>query len=190
MQEFLIQYGLIAIFLCATLENDVVFIMTGVAIHFAAVDPVFALLACLAGALVHDSIWFTIGHKRSASIKTSRVYRKVAPLIEPLAARFGPWELFLCRFIFGTRNPSLFFWGVQKLPVSKFLLIETAALSLWGAILASLGFFLSERASAVIGKVKSLERYLLLALIIGVIGVLAARYLTRHEIKKHLPPPA
>ena len=190
MQDFLIQYGLIAIFLCALIENDVVFIMTGVAIHFAAVHPVFAFLACLAGALVHDSIWFTIGHKRSASIKTSRVYRKVAPLIEPLAARFGPWELFLCRFIYGTRNPSLFFWGVQKLPVAKFLLIETVALTLWGAILTSLGYFLSERASAVIGQVKGIERYLLLALGIGVAGVLAARYFTRHEIKKHLPPPA
>ena len=71
MQDFLIQYGLIAIFLCALIENDVVFIMTGVAIHFAAVHPVFAFLACLAGALVHDSIWFTIGHKRSASINST-----------------------------------------------------------------------------------------------------------------------
>lgn len=189
MQNFLTEYGLLAIFLCAIIENDIVFIMAGVVAHLGVVTPVSAFLSCLAGALVHDSLWFWLGRARSESIRTSRVYRKLGPVVERLAKRFGPWELFLCRFIYGTRNPSLVFWGVQKLSVVRFGLIETLALSVWGGLLTTAGFFLSHSAEAIIGRVKSIERFLLGALIITIVVYLGGRLFTRHEIKKHLLPP-
>jgi membrane protein DedA with SNARE-associated domain len=192
MQNFLTEYGLLAIFLCAMIENDVVFIMTGVLIHLGIVHPESAFLACLVGALAHDSLWFWLGHARSDSIKSSRVYRKLGPVVERLAARFGPWELFLCRFIYGTRNPSLVFWGVHKLRLTRFAAIELSALTIWGGALTGLGYFLSDRAEAIIGQVKSVERFLLGALIIAILIYLGGRIFTRHEIKRHLlpPPPA
>lgn len=189
MQNFLTEYGLLAIFLCAIIENDIVFIMAGVIAHLGIVAPLPAFLACLAGALAHDSLWFWLGHARSVSIRDSRVYRKLGPVVERLAERFGPWELFLCRFIYGTRNPSLVFWGVQKLPVMRFALIELCAFSVWGTGLAAAGYFLSHSAEAIIGHVKSIERFLLGALIVAVLLYLGGRLFTRHEIKKHLLPP-
>src|SRR6187200_1118185 len=109
MQDFLLEYGLLAVFLCAIAENDVTFILTGVAVHLSSMHPVPAIVAGLAGALLHDSIWFGLGHWRSETIRSHRVYRRVGPAVERLAARFGPWELFACRFIYGTRTPSLVF---------------------------------------------------------------------------------
>jgi membrane protein DedA with SNARE-associated domain len=188
MQEFLIEYGLLAIFLCAFVENDVTFILTGVVVHLSAIHPMPALVAGLCGALLHDSIWFWLGTSRSESIKSHRVYRRVGPAVERLAARFGPWELLLCRFIYGTRTASLVFWGVQRLSLTTFLLIETIALTLWGSVLVGLGYVLSNSAAMIIGRVKSMERWMLCALVITVAGFLVARLITRYEIRKRLPP--
>jgi membrane protein DedA with SNARE-associated domain len=191
MQQFLIEYGVLAIFLCAVLENDVVFLMTGVLIHLGLVHAESAFLACLGGALVHDSLWFWLGYARAESIRMSRAYRRLGPLVEKLSARFGPWELFLCRFLYGTRNPSLVFWGLQQLSVARFAAIELSALTIWGGALTGFGYFLSDRAEALIGRVKSVEHFLLIALLIAIAIYLVARLFTRHEIKRHLllPPP-
>ncbi len=188
MQEFLIEYGQLAVFLCAIVENDVTFILAGVIAHLGMVNAFAAIVAGVIGALIHDSIWFWLGHSRSETIKSHRVYRRVGPAVERLAAKFGPWELFVCRFIYGTRTPSLVFWGVQRLSVTTFLLIETLALMLWGSVLVGVGYFLSSSAVAIIGRVISMERWMLWALIIAVAGFLFARAFTRHEIRKRLPP--
>jgi membrane protein DedA with SNARE-associated domain len=188
MQDFLLDYGLLAIFLCAIVENDVTFILSGVIVHLSTVHPVPALVAGLSGALLHDTAWFWLGHARSESIKSQRVYRRVGPAIERLAARFGPWELFVCRFIYGTRTPSLVFWGVQRLSITTFLLIETLALTVWGSVLLGLGYLLSNSAAIIIGRVRSMESWMLGALIITAAGFLLARLATRYEIRKRLPP--
>ncbi len=189
MEEFLIQYGLLAVLCCALIENDVTFILTGVIIHLGIVSPYLAVLYGIAGALGHDLIWYSLGKSKSETIRETRTYRKVGPLVEKLAARFGPWELFFCRFVYGTRTPSLVFWGIHRLPLAKFLAIEAAALTLWGSFLAALGYFLSDRAAMVIGRVKSMEHWLLGAAIIVVLIVLGMRLFTRYEIRKRLSPP-
>jgi membrane protein DedA with SNARE-associated domain len=188
MQEFLIEYGLWAVLICAILENDVTFILTGVIVHLGLVHPLAAVPVGLAGALLHDSIWFWLGHWRSETIRSSRVYRRVGPAVEKLAARFGPWELFICRFFYGTRTPSLVFWGVQRLSYFRFLFIEVLALGLWGSVLVGLGYFLSNSAVAVIGKVKSLERWMLGALLLALVGFICARVFTRYELRKRIKP--
>ena len=161
MEHFLTEYGLLAILFCALFENDVTFILTGVIIDRGIVHPVMGVVYCLAGALGHDLFWYWLGHKKSETIRQSRVYRRVGPLVERLALRFGAGELFFCRFIYGTRSPSLVFWGVQRMPLYKFLAIDGLALALWGTFLAALGYFLSDRTAALIGTVKSFEHWLL-----------------------------
>jgi membrane protein DedA with SNARE-associated domain len=105
-----------------------------------------------------------------------------------MAAKFGPWELLVCRFFYGTRISSIVFWGVQRLSLTSFLLIETIALTIWGAVLVTTGYLLSTGAAAIIGRVRSMERWMLCALIIAIVGFFLARVYTRHEIRKRLPP--
>src|SRR5258708_3571928 len=107
MENFLIHYGLLVVLFCALIENDATFILTGIVIHSGIVDPFLGVIYGIAGALGHDLLWFWLGHSRSETIRRSNVYRRVGPLVERLAARFGAWELFFCRFVYGTRNPSL-----------------------------------------------------------------------------------
>ncbi len=189
MENFLIQYGLLAVLCCALIENDVTFVLTGVIIHQGIVDPFLGVAYGIAGALGHDLLWYWLGHSRSEVIRQSSVYRRVGPLVERFAARFGAWELFFCRFVYGTRNPSLVYWGVHRLPLPKFLAIEVFSLTVWGCFLASLGYFLSNQATLVIGRVKSFEHLLLGIAILVIIGVVGMRMFARYEIRKRLPPP-
>jgi len=189
MENFLIQYGLLAVLFCALIENDATFILTGVIIHSGIVDPLLGVTYGIAGALGHDLLWYWLGHSRAESIRRSSAYRRLGPVVERLAARFGAWELFFCRFVYGTRNPSLVYWGVQGLPLAKFLSIEALALLIWGSFMASLGYFLADRAIYVIGKVKSFEHLLLGSAVIVIIAVVGMRMFARHEIRKRLQPP-
>ncbi len=189
LHEFGPRYFAWAVFFCAIFENDVTFIMAGV--FAATVRPHpnlwMGVLAGVAGALCHDSFWFAIGHRQSNWIKTTRAWRKVGPQIEQWAARWGPLELFFCRFIPGTRNGSQLFWGVQRLQIWKFYLIDAASLTIWGTMLVFLGLKFSQRAESWIGKVrhKHLGRYMLVVLLITALIYYTVRAFTRHEIVKH-----
>ena len=194
MREFLNHYGLWAAFLLALLENDVAFIAIGVVARLGDGDPTTqddfnlfgAVTAAIVGALIHDTFWFAIGHQHSEWFKSSKVYQRIGPAIERLANRFGPWEIFFARFVYGTRNPTSVFWGIHHLRYTTFAGIELLALSLWGGLLVTIGFNFTALALKIIGRV---ERHhhphlLLAALIIALLGIYLLRWYNRRRIYK------
>ena len=193
MRDFLNNYGLWAAFLLALLENDVAFIAIGVVLKLGDDNPltpdlnVFtAMPAAIIGALIHDSGWYAVGYLNSAAIKGSRVYRRIGPMVERLAGRFGPWEIFIARFIYGTRNPSSVFWGIQHLPYVEFAGLELLALTAWGSLLATVGFHSTGWALKIIGKVehKHHPRLVIGAIVLAFVVVALLRIFNRRRIVK------
>lgn len=194
MREFLNNYGLLAAFLIALVENDVAFIAIGVVARLGDGDPstpdnfnaVTALAAAVVGALFHDTFWYSIGRQHSEWFKSSKVYQRIGPTIERLANRFGPWEIFFSRFVYGTRNPTSVFWGIHHLPYATFAGIEILALSLWGGLLVTIGINFTGLALKIIGRV---ERHhhphvLFIAIAAASVVVLLLRWLNRRRIYK------
>ncbi len=193
MREFLSVHGWWAAFLLALIENDLAFIAIGVVAKLGDGNPLTpginlfaALPAAIVGAIIHDSVWFALGHMHSDTIKSSRVYRRVGPMIERLARRFGPWQIFLARFIYATRNPSSVFWGIQRLPWLKFAGIEFVALALWGGILVGVGFHSTGWALRMLGKVEGKHHpyFLLGTLLVAFIVIALLRFFNRRGIVK------
>ncbi len=193
MRDFLNNYGLWAAFILALLENDVAFIAIGVVLKLGDENPLTpdlnlftAMPAAIIGALIHDSVWFTVGHMNSEVIKSSRVYRRIGPMVERLAERFGPWEIFIARFIYGTRNPSSVFWGIQKLPYAEFAGLEVLSLIIWGGLLTTVGFHSTGWALKLIGKVQPQHhaKLLVIAILIAFVVVALLRYFNRRGIVK------
>lgn len=192
MREFLNHYGLWAAFLIALLENDVAFIAIGVVARLGDGDPstpddlnlYTALAAAVVGALAHDTAWFVIGYRHSEWFKSSKVYQRIGPTIERLANSFGPWEIFFARFIYGTRNPTSVFWGIHHLPYRTFAGIELLALTLWGSLLATIGFHATHWALRMIGKVEHHHRLhtLLVVIVIASITIYVLRWFNRRKI--------
>jgi membrane protein DedA with SNARE-associated domain len=194
MREFLHNYGPWAAFLLALLENDVSFIAIGVVARLGDGDPMTqeefqlypAIFAAIAGALIHDTFWFVIGHQHSEWFRSSRVYMRIGPAIERLAKRFGPWEIFFARFIYGTRNPTSVFWGIQHLPYQTFAGIELLALTVWGSLLVAVGFNFTSLALKVLGRVEKQQHphLLIAAIAFALIGIYVLRWFTRRRIYK------
>ena len=193
MRDFLNHYGLWAAFVLALLENDVAFIAIGVVLKLGDENPLTpdlnlftAMPAAIIGALIHDSVWFTVGHMNSDVIKSSRVYRRIGPMVERLAERFGPWEIFIARFIYGTRNPSSVFWGIQKLPYAEFAGLEVLSLTIWGGLLTTVGYHSTGWALKLIGKVQPQHhaKLLIIAILIAFVVVALLRYFNRRGIVK------
>ena len=194
MREFLNNYGLWAAFLLALLENDVAFIAIGVVLKLGDgndltpddLNVFTAVPAAIIGALIHDSAWFALGYFNSATIKASRVYRRIGPMVERLAERFGPWEIFIARFIYGTRNPSSVFWGIQHLPYAEFAGLEVLALTVWGSLLTTVGFHSTGWALKLMGKVehKHHTKLLLTAIAVAFVVVALLRIFNRRGIVK------
>lgn len=194
MREFLNHYGIWAAFLLALLENDVSFVAIGVVARLGDGDPgtpdefnlYTAAVAAIVGALIHDTFWFVIGHQHSEWFRSSRVYMRIGPAIERLAKRFGPWEIFFARFVYGTRNPTSVFWGIQHLPYRTFAGIELLALMVWGSLLVAIGFNFTSLALKIIGRVERHQHphLLIAAIIVALLGIYLLRWFNRRRIYK------
>jgi membrane protein DedA with SNARE-associated domain len=193
LHEYGPAYFPYVVLVCALLENDVSFVMAG--IYAASVtpqlNPCVAIGAGIAGALCHDSFWFFLARNRAAWIKEKRAWKRIGPQVEQWASRFGVIELFLSRFIPGTRVPSVFFWGLQRLRIPIFYGVDLAALLIWGSALTFVGYKFGERAETMLGQIKQqhLGTYLLITLVLSLVIYFSVRAFTRYEIVKHGTPP-
>lgn len=144
------------------------------------------ILAAAAGAIVGDSLGYTIG-KRGGRALLNRYGRRLRIKEHHLAraeeffARYGDKVVFFGRFIAVLRVFSAFLAGVHRMPYRRFLLYNAAGGILWAVSLGWLG-------AAFGSQWPRLERWAGRAglLLLGILLVLAAalligRWAVRHE---------
>jgi membrane protein DedA with SNARE-associated domain len=177
LEELLSRFGLVAVFLLAGTEGDISVILAGVVAHLGFFSLPAAIAVGAIGALAGDCVWFFVARRNAATIRDGRIYRRIGPTGESLAARLGVWSIIAARFIYGTRIATIVFWGVQRLPFVKFALCDLAGCAIWASVLVTLGFLLSGSAAALIGEVKRVEIWLLIALVAIAAILLLVRFL-------------
>lgn len=177
------RYGLVALFLVATVEGDVSLLVAGVLAHLGILSLPGAILAGTAGNLVGDTVWFTFGRVQRARIRSSRLYRAVGGRIERLASRLGPWQLLAARVVYGTRNASMLFWGQLHLAWARFLLIDGLGCLLATTGFTLLGYLLGHGTAALGGEVKRIEHWLLVGVIGGGMIVWAVSRVARRGLR-------
>mgnify|MGYP003289612125 FL=1 len=181
MEEILTRYGLLALFVLAAVEGDVTLILAGVVSHLGIFNLLPAICVGTVGAFAGDCVWYWVGRSRSTSIRRSWLYRRMGGGAEQLAQRFGVWEIIAARFVYGTRIASVLFWGIQQLPFVRFAALDLIGCVLWAVVFSSLGYFLSGSAAALIGDVRRIEIWLLVAVAVLVFFSLLSRYLLRRR---------
>jgi len=168
MQLFLIKYGLLAVFLAAALEADVVPILTGALAHLGYMKASIAVVAAATGALTGDCLWFLAGRNYSTRIRASSIYTRMGPIVERLTAWLGLWQIPASHVIYGTRVATMVLFGVRRISVSIFALIDGFACFVLTSALFALGFGLSAASSAqLVGHVKRIEFFLLLLVVVS-----------------------
>lgn len=176
---FLKIYGTPVVLLWAMVETDLVFLVVGAMASSGAVHPVLGFLAAVLGALSHDSAVFWLSKNRASWVRARKGYRKFADSVEKLANKTGPWQLALCRPLYGTRYPTVIYWGLRDLSYPKFVSYTLVGMLPWTLMLAVIGFQLS-------GHIDQFDDWLKEAknlIFGGVIAVCALLYL-RHRFSR------
>ncbi|MBI1813503.1 MAG: DedA family protein [Deltaproteobacteria bacterium] len=184
MEDFLVRYGLLAVFAGVALEGDVCALLAGVVAHLGFFSLSTAIVTTCAGALTADWMWYGVGRSRAAAMRDSAIYRRVGPFIERLAQRIGVWEVTGARFVFGARVPSMLFWGMNRLPFGRFIALDFLGCALWSTVFVAAGFMFSGSAAMLLGNMKRAEHWLLAALLVTATAVLLIRRAMRSRLRR------
>ncbi|MEO7985152.1 MAG: DedA family protein [Gemmatimonadales bacterium] len=182
LEQILIEHGAAAVVLGAIFEGDFTLILSGVVAHLGIFPFPVAVAAGAAGSLLGDCGWYWLGRLRGPRFREGRLYRRVGSRIEHLARRFGVWQLLLARFVYGTKNASMVFWGLHGLSFGRFVSVDALGCVLGTTLFAGLGYLVSDSAEAVLGRVRRIELWLLGAVIAAVVIVYIVNRATRREL--------
>ncbi len=183
LQSIIARYGLPAVGVGAALEGDLTLLLGGVAAHLGYFSWPLCVAVGAVGCYASDLLWYFAGRRASHRIRGGRVYRAVGHRVERLAERIGPWQLLTARFIYGTKNASMLFWGLHGLPFARFAIIDALGCVAGTVCFAGLGFLFSGSAQALLGRIHRVEFLLLGGLAVG-IAVLVL--LKRAARRRHL----
>ena len=164
MELLLIKYGLVAVFLAAALEADVVPVLVGVAAHHGYFDPPVAIVVTSFGALAGDCFWFYVG--RTGVIKKSKLLLGLQSKAEVLFRRVGHWQIPASHIVYGTRIATMTFLGARGSMVGRFVLVDGVSCFTLTTFLFCLGFALSASVAVILGDVKRVELVLLVAVVL------------------------
>jgi membrane protein DedA with SNARE-associated domain len=181
MEALILRFGLIMVFLGTAVEGDVTMMLAGVTAHLGLFRLAEAVAVGALGGFAGDVFYYGLGRWHATTIRSTQLYRRAEPAIGRFTARFGPLEIVVARFIYGTRVASMVFWGVQRLPLWRFALIDALGCALWAAALGGLGFTLSGSAVLLVGRVRRVRVWLLGALLGCVALVLLYRAILRRR---------
>jgi len=177
----LIKYGLVAVFVAAMLEADVIPVLAGVAAHRGYFNPLMAIAAASLGALVGDCVWFYLG--RYKLNKNSKLLLRIRSKAELLFRRVGHWQIPASHVVYGTRIATMTFLGARGSAVGRFVLLDGVSCLTLTTLLFYLGFALSASVSAILVNVRRVELALLVAVVLcGLILHLLQRFLGRRIV--------
>jgi membrane protein DedA with SNARE-associated domain len=182
LQQLLIHYGLIAVFIGSAIEGDFSLILAGVVSHLGIFPFAWAVAAGIVGSLLGDCAWYALGRLRGPRFREGKMYHRVGPTIDRLARRLGPWELLAARFVYGTKAASMIFWGLHGLSLPRFLLIDALGCTLGAFVFTGLGYLVSGSATVLLGKVRRVQLWLLGALVVGIVIVYLIHRAAKYEL--------
>jgi membrane protein DedA with SNARE-associated domain len=182
IQQLIIRHGLLAVLLGAAFEGDFTLILAGVVAHLGFFPFPLAVAAGALGSFIGDSIWYGLGRFRGPRFRAGRLYGRVGPKIQRLADRFGPWQLLLARFVYGTKAASMVFWGLHGLKFRRFAPIDALGCVLGTAVFSGLGYLVSGSATLLLGRVRRVQLWLLGAVLAGAVLVLIIHLTAKREL--------
>lgn len=184
LEEFITQYGALAVFVGAGAEGETVAFLGGIFAHRHLMPYWQAAVAASLGSFVADQFFFLAGRYASRlrfvqTFTASDMMRRVTRLLETYPTGF----ILSFRFIYGIRIISPVAIGLSSVSALRFLALNLVAASIWGTVITAIGFLLGNVVEAVFGRLH-LHIHLLIALaavavLIAATAILTKKYLTR-----------
>lgn len=172
MEQFIIRYGVIAIFLGAGIEGEPFALAGGILAHRHWISPAAAALASIGGSWLVDQMWFHLGRRyRQSRLVRDIVRRPAFDRSLRLIERHPVWFVLLFRFAYGLRAVAPVAMGASRVSRRLFVPLNLVAAIAWGVLFTALGGLLGpafEAAEARYGGAIALGTVCLSALALAV----------------------
>lgn len=182
VSQILQEYGYAAIFIGACAEGESMLLLGGYAAHRGYLELPWVILTAFAAAVAGDQAYFYLGRHYGARILSRRpaMQRKVSVALR-LAERHSTLVVLGMRFLWGFRIAMPLAIGMSTLPARRYLLLNLFAAAAWSVIFGTLGYAGSYWLSAVIGDLHQHEAWIIAALLLSALSMLAGRWLPRQQ---------
>jgi membrane protein DedA with SNARE-associated domain len=171
MQNLIIQFGYIALFVGSLLEGESFLIAAAFLAKRGYLNLYLVMLVALAGAYLGDVVLYYLGRKRGVGILLKfRQARRYYPKVKKLFNRFGIWAIFITRYLYGLRFASAAFFGLVKMKRREFLPFAFLSCAVWAMLMGGLGYVFGASLEALIGQVKHYEKLIVILIIVVGLG--------------------
>ncbi|NPA58096.1 MAG: DedA family protein, partial [Aquificae bacterium] len=155
LEQFLQNYGYIAVFIGTFLEGEIFLLVVGFFIKLKMLNPYLSLVSAMAGAFCHEIIYFFVGKWKGRELllknrHTRKEYRRARKLLE----RYGVLSIFIIRFLYGMRMIPMMLMGATGFGTGKFMFFNLISLFFWAVIYLSVGYFFGKAAEHFFGEAK------------------------------------
>lgn len=154
LQDIVIHYGYIAIFLCLALgiiglpvPDEVLMTMVGYLSSMGLLDFPVSLVISVLGAMSGMLCSYALGRKFGKPLlwkygKWVRFTTKRIEKTESWFERYGPWAICIGYYIPGLRHLTCYLAGMSAMNPLKYILYSGLGAMCWCAIFISIGYFL------------------------------------------------
>jgi membrane protein DedA with SNARE-associated domain len=150
---------------------------------------VLALAVC--GSLAADSLWYTLGRLRGASVLTRLCQISLEPdscvrEAEDRMGRHTSFSLVVGKFVPGLSLAAPPIAGMVRMNIKRFIGLSFAAAALWASVYTGLGYVFSHELARIADDALRLGTVLLALLVLAFAGYLAAKYRQRRRLLRRL----
>jgi membrane protein DedA with SNARE-associated domain len=159
------SYGYLALAVGSLLEGETMLIAAGFAAHRGYLDLYAVIGIAAVGGFIGDQFFFWLGRRHGPAVlvrwpSVSRQSERVHRLIE----RYHAPVIIGVRFAYGLRIAGPILIGMSPISALRFALLNGLGAVLWACLIAGVGWLFGHAAEIVLGKLESLEGWLLLGL--------------------------
>jgi membrane protein DedA with SNARE-associated domain len=168
LQQLIIEYGYLALFIGTFLEGETILVIAGFLAHSGQLELPWVMFWAFLGTFAGDQTFFYLGRwKGIAFLEKRPTWHKKTDKVFELLHKHQIAVILGFRFLYGVRNVTPFVIGASRIHAGKFFILNFLGALVWSVAVGYLGYQFGDLAEAIMGNVKQYEMYFLGALVIG-----------------------
>ncbi|CAB3893945.1 DedA family protein [Achromobacter anxifer] len=174
LHQFIVDYGLWAVFGGTLLEGESVVVFAGFLAHQRLLHLPYVMLCAFAGSFLADQALFYLGrryrdHRYVQRIREKPAFAKALEAVD----RYPHGFILSLRFLYGLRTVGPVALGVSRVSPLRFLVLNGIAAAIWAVCFSTLGYAFGQTIESLLGRLHGVETKLAVAVAIGVVIWLA-----------------
>jgi membrane protein DedA with SNARE-associated domain len=174
--ELITSHGYWLLALGCLLEGETVLLLAGFAAHRGYLNPLGVVAVASAAGFVGDQFFFWLGRRHGERVLARRpAWARQAERVNALVQRWDAAFIVGVRFAYGLRVAGPVLMGASAMPARRFALFNALGAVIWAVLVGGLGWVFGGAAQALLGELRHIEGWLLLALAVLALAVWGLR---------------